>query len=1489
MHEKSSYGTVQKILDYWYTMEFLGQDPLPRLTREEERSLRMAEAGSSKCRFLHIIRPFTEAERVLDAVKADLQRYHMERWGNLTLYIGKSRREVCVRRLAEALGQKYDPPEKNLDEIAWCSFQLNEAGRYLQASFSLSRPIWALNRAAKQSRQMQEGFLDEEVYRDQIREYDEFLSQMDMSETYGMTREGLEILYDKIRKAFLDTGETEQTSSFYCLLEYQLFPDKEAEDDWRDDGYRGLGIDFYSDDLKMVQERLKKDGKQGELPMLHALKQYITAGYTSFHPEKDGMKKFPWLMASEGHAEKEKYRRSFWANLLDIRSGSLGKWPSRFMPAFMQQAAVNLFMHIGDTFYGENIFSVNGPPGTGKTTLIKEIAAHNIVERATLLADYEEPDEAFIECSFRHGKDKNDAYASDAPHYYRLRDERINDYGILVVSSNNVAVENITKELPMEDKICRTLQEDAGDGSEMKRQLKEIRELFTVEKSSMEEELYAYETEKNKFYKEIYFSKYAQELLEEKQAVWGLISAPLGKRGNIRNFYWKVLRPLHNDFYVKQKSEDRLIKYQAARRRFLRQRDRVRKLQSELSEYCQLECDMRNTYIDLKERIQRITNEIAIKRSQREEYQKKEAELRVKLTEATEAWQIQNSKLQKVQEDYAFAKHKLQQADLLYKEKLSEAVAVWGRTGITRRLILNLLFKNSAKAKDDLEQTYKAEAAQAERDVETWKRLVIHLEEVKAAEMQAYEKSTRERKHLACELKSLEKEIEKLQTELEEGTLQIERAEEACERQIKSYHEIIRSRVEGAEETERFTALDQEFMRRVFSGETQEKTAAQTKNLWYTQKYNREREKLFFYALQMNREFVLASDCCRQNFLNLSMLWGERKVDNRRVSFHPDDRADSTAPLMQSLFLLVPVISTTFASVGRFLKDIKTPGAIGTLVVDEAGQAQPQYAVGALYRSRKAIIVGDPRQIEPIVNDELEILKGVYKENIYNAYKKRSISVQRLADYMNPYGIWSESQENGLEWLGCPLKVHRRCITPMYEIANEISYNYSMLQQTADPAPEEEKNFCYPSSRWINIAGCEEGEKDHYVKEQGERVLEILERAFEKSDAPKLFIITPFDTVKKGLMRYIHQYLRKDKDTKFQGKTSRLLTQKEKVKAWIHQNIGTVHSFQGKEADEVIFLLGCDKGKAAEGAIRWVTSNIVNVAVTRAKYRLYVIGDFGAWKKSPYISRVKAHLDLYAIRALSNLEKTQEGDRDIVCSLFYKLPSAESFEIANEENEEGEIEYVPHTEEYLRELQTIGLFSESLTEEQLQIYGYTAEAFRSLNEQIRNNIEWGIKLHRMLSALKKQFSIEKLDGSCCGILFCKAVELYMKEYFLEGMKKQFPDFKVKGKRKLQEVEKKEVTLGTFGFLLKQPSSPAKLAAYLKEIGMEEYTESWWGKFKDRLQACTDCRNECCHSDEFRWNRLDELLNHLFLKEQTGEEPRIKGLLNYREVGEKLAE
>ena len=73
------------------------------------------------------------------------------------------------------------------------------------------------------------------------------------------------------------------------------------------------------------------------------------------------------------------------------------------------------------------IAKVNGPPGTGKTTLLRDLVAHVLVSRAELLAKIEDP--------------RGDLPAMD-----------LMDFAVVVASSNNTAVENVSLELPIRGK-----------------------------------------------------------------------------------------------------------------------------------------------------------------------------------------------------------------------------------------------------------------------------------------------------------------------------------------------------------------------------------------------------------------------------------------------------------------------------------------------------------------------------------------------------------------------------------------------------------------------------------------------------------------------------------------------------------------------------------------------------------------------------------------------------------------------------------------------------------------------------------------------------------------------------------------------------------------------------------------------------------------------------------------------------------------------------
>ncbi len=71
---------------------------------------------------------------------------------------------------------------------------------------------------------------------------------------------------------------------------------------------------------------------------------------------------------------------------------------------------------------------------------------------------------------------------------------------------------------------------------------------------------------------------------------------------------------------------------------------------------------------------------------------------------------------------------------------------------------------------------------------------------------------------------------------------------------------------------------------------------------------------------------------------------------------------------------------------------------------------------------------------------------------------------------------------------------------------------------------------------------------------------------------------------------------------------------------WCQARVGTVHRFQGKEEGTVFMVLGADPRQ--EGAVEWAARkpNLLNVALTRAQHRFFMVGDRSLWGRFPYFS-----------------------------------------------------------------------------------------------------------------------------------------------------------------------------------------------------------------------------------------------------------------------------
>ena len=374
-----------------------------------------------------------------------------------------------------------------------------------------------------------------------------------------------------------------------------------------------------------------------------------------------------------------------------------------------------------------------------------------------------------------------------------------------------------------------------------------------------------------------------------------------------------------------------------------------------------------------------------------------------------------------------------------------------------------------------------------------------------------------------------------------------------------------------------------------------ENEGVQKRGIGHGQALNKARSELTIAAFHLHQAWLVA--CYEHGFdKNINSLAG--LVEGKIRDY------EEAKVVWQSLFMVVPVVSSTFASLANQFAGLHE-GDIGWVLIDEAGQATPQQAVGALLRGRRVIAVGDPQQIEPVFSAPPEFIdyfgKKLLGEDWHAWSATADESVQTLADRANPYGTELITET----WLGSPLRVHRRCQEPMFGIANHIAYNNKMIHGTEKAG--ENSAFLWGESCWFDVEGEVQGK--HYVPQQGELVLQLLNRSLEREgQLPDCYLISPFKDVVNRLQYFL------------QGNLQHPDLDNQQLRQWLSDRVGTVHTFQGKEERSVILVLG--GSSETQGAIAWASEkpNILNVAVTRAKHRLFIIGSRELWGSLKYFS-----------------------------------------------------------------------------------------------------------------------------------------------------------------------------------------------------------------------------------------------------------------------------
>ncbi|MFB1051487.1 AAA domain-containing protein [Paraliobacillus sp. JSM ZJ581] len=1464
----NKYDLAAKILKYWYLIEFLDQVNFPVESKENrESNKRVAEGEKNWYKKITLYHSFFPGEKnPTMAFEEDAQIYsnHGEISDEICICMGKISRGKCDKYLKRKFGLKDDTVEEDRSKICLIGLKCDSRGIYIEKSLSISPLIWGILRLQHHKGEISNENLAELLslndYSTDMSLMEEQLTNSDADGKRSGKKLSSELLqqlcHSVVSKYIFSLVESDDVMITEGVMIYKRYQSEEDKAKDSDSLYfSDLSNSFFTNDLHMIlNSNILRNPSSSKDSAQETFIDYIVGAYAEEYPETKWIDFSKRIDIREGWNGNDKDdRQDFFNQYFDISMAPIGKWPSKYMPAFMQQLAINFGMHPEET--GRTIFSVNGPPGTGKTTLLKEIIAGNLVERARLLVTYDDPDKAFVEKRFQDGDKSKNGYSKYHNVYYELKDSEIKKYGMLVASCNNAAVENITKELPDGTALCKGLLSDEKDNPTVVSGLDEVRRLFDKEKVIHTEEYKIWNDEQKQFcfesYSDIYFSKYANDMLDTKvkteHSRWGIISAPFGKTSNIAHYAQKVLLPYIKDFGTNDKIAERKKKYKETVGQFKEQLEIVEEIQQRIRTFSHARRRFQEKKIELTQQYAHLMeafNEIqqCIKQLQERAIALEDQKQEVVYLEQGAIQAVDSLQTRK------------EQQSILVRDLESKIQDI--RRGIMelegRRNIKDWFFALIGKV-SMLIKTIDEEYAKLSSIEGLYKEHSNYLDQI-LEQMKEQKKLCNERSLQVQQFdREHKKAIERKKT-AEDKKMEIDQSINDVKDAIEWVQAEYQSLLQSAKNTEnilyQMTVLDESFWEMYDSKSEEENTKAQVLNPWFTVEYNREREKLFYLALQVHKNFLLASKSCFYNIRNLVLMW--RLIEDNEgklATFSMRDRENCFGPLLNTIFLLTPVLSTTFASVGSMLSDIKHQGELGLLIIDEAGQAQPQMALGALYRFQRAIVVGDPKQVEPVVTAEMDTIKKIIRNNENSLYQSKTHSVQEFADRINPIGTYyTDSLGDDKTWVGCPLVVHRRCISPMYEISNVISYDNTMKQQTQKPNPEEEARFCLESSRWINVCGTENSSssKDHYVKTQGQKAIELILKAFLKTEEiPSLYVITPFTTVKDGLKKELSR-LREYRNN-------------QRIQDWARTHIGTVHTFQGKEADEVIFLLGCDKN--ALSAVRWVNTNIVNVAATRAKYRLYIIGDYMVWQHSHVMQQVKCIMDSYAIRALHEIAKHPEleANQNQVESLLKQVPTSEAFQVGDEISD-------VMVNNFLKAISDIWKNQNHLSAEELGKMGLSSFFMQHIEPKIKQNLIWGLKLYSLFVLLKERYGLDDMDYSCVGIMLCKAMELQLKDCLLPGFQRLFPTMEVNGSS-LSRIRPEKAMVGVFTQVLKKESNQDQLAQRQVVYHNELCDKRWWDIYYRNLSDFRNLRNICCHPGFFGWDKVEALICILFTRDE----------------------
>lgn len=335
--------------------------------------------------------------------------------------------------------------------------------------------------------------------------------------------------------------------------------------------------------------------------------------------------------------------------------------------------------------------------------------------------------------------------------------------------------------------------------------------------------------------------------------------------------------------------------------------------------------------------------------------------------------------------------------------------------------------------------------------------------------------------------------------------------------------------------------------------------------------------------------------------------------DADRVHSSVKQRARVLQSKVTSLFSCWAV--TSLSARGRVPME---PGCFDLVVIDEASQCDIASALPLLFRAKRSVIIGDPMQLRHISaltrprDSELQHKHGLVENRLGWMYSVNSLF--DLAASIVP----SENIIN--------LRDHHRSHADIIGFSNTAFYEGQLRVATRYPQLKR-PSTTQPGIVWEDVGGSvvrpREGGAEN-TKEARAVVDAVVDLLVRRGYTGTVGVVTPFRAQAQQLQSLIQS--RRELDS---------------VAAPAELLVDTVHKFQGDERDVMFFSPVVSNG-ISSGALSFLRSNgnLFNVAITRARGLLHVVGDRRAAAACgvEYLEKFVAYV--------STLDTTREPEAD---------------------------------------------------------------------------------------------------------------------------------------------------------------------------------------------------------------------------------------------------